>query len=165
MIPWDQKDLICWKRFVISKGSSFPNSATLLDKKFLRTSPYNFPGWVRKQAKICGKVHVKLKGCSPVLSLDRSVVAKLRQSFLERHNPGLPLSERSSMVKGIIIVQAGISLVKVINLNYVCGSRKVWVHHSGLSLVKKVVQTSSYNDRFRDVKVKVKTLGKASVKF
>ena len=31
------------------------------------------------------------------------------------HNPGLPLSERLSRVKGIIIVQAGISLVKVIN--------------------------------------------------
>ena len=120
MIPWDQKDLICWKRFVISKGSSFPNSATLLDKKFLRTSPYNFPGWVRKQAKICGKVHVKLKGCSPVLSLDRSVVAKLRQSLLERHNPGLPLSERSFMVKGVIIVQAGISLVKVMNCWIIC---------------------------------------------
>ena len=51
-----------------------------------------------------------------------------------------------------------------INL-YVCGSRKVWVHHSGLSLVKKVVQTSSYNDHCREVRVKGKILGTVSVKF
>ena len=52
--------------------------------KFLRTSSYNSPGGGSKQAKKCGKVNVKLKGCSPALLLDKSVVVKLSPHWSKR---------------------------------------------------------------------------------